>query len=317
MIPLLMLFIATCAQADSQSPDLKPIRSILEMPDSQIDLARAKLAIDKMIDPSIDVEANLTAIESAVIQIKAMLPPDASREAKLDALRTYLYSAVPWNNQQPYRYDLNDPLGRKIANKLLQNYLASKKGNCVSMPILFIILGQRLGLDVTAALAPLHVLVKYRDGAGKYINLEATSGANPTRDIWYQQQLPMTDKAIANGVYLRPLSKKETVATMALTLAENDMAQHQYEQAIDVADLVLEYSPKSVDAMLHKGTASARLIKEHFAKKYPSPSLIPQAERPYFEHLVQDNQYWFQKAEALGWREPTQTEEAKYLQSVK
>lgn len=247
-----------------------------------------------------------------------MLPPNASSRAKLEALKTYLYTAGPWNNQQPYQYDFDDPLGQKISNKLLPVYLASRKGNCVSMPLLFIILGQRLGLDVTAAHAPLHVLVKYRDSSSKnYINLEATSGANPARDVWYQQQFPMTDQAIANGIYLRPLSKKETVAAMVLTLAESYMQQRQYERAIDVADLVLEYDPKSVNAMLHKGSACAWLIRERFQKKYPTPNLIPPEERQYYVYLDQSNRSLYQKAEALGWREPTQAEDAKYLQTIK
>ena len=113
----------------------------------------------------------------------------------------------------------------------------------------------------------------------------------------------MTDQAIANGINLRPLSKKETVAAMALTLAENYMGQGQYERVIDVADLVLEYDPKSVDAMLHKGSACARLIRERFQKKYPTPNLIPPKERLLFQYLAQNNQYWFQRAEALGWRD--------------
>lgn len=316
MLLILPILAVPCASADNHSPDLKPIQAILEQPESQIDLAKAKLVIDKVINPLLDVEANLKTIDATVARIQAMLPPNASNQAKLEALKTYLYTAGPWNGQRPYQYDFDDPLGQKISNKLLPSYLASRKGNCVSMPFLFIILGQRLELDVTAALAPLHILVKYRDSSGNYINLEATSGANPTRDIWYRQQSPMTDQAIANGIYLRPLSKKETVAVMTLTLVENYMKQRQYRQAIDVADLVLEYAPKSVDAMLHKGSACARLIGGRFERKYPTPNLIPPEERPYFEYLARNNRYWFQRAEALGWREPTQAEETKYLHTL-
>jgi len=312
-----LAFSTISARADSQPLNLKPIQAILQQPDNQIDLAKAKLVIDKMINPLIDVDANLKLIDTTVAKIQAMLPPNASSQDKLDALRTYLYTAGPWNNQRPYQYDFDDPLGQKISNKLLPTYMASRKGNCVSMPYLFIILGQRLGLDVTAALAPLHVLVKYRESSANYINLEATSGANPARDVWIRQQFIMTNEAIANGIYLRPLSKKETVAAMMLTLAEYYMHQQHYEQGFEVANLVLAYDSKSVDAMLHKGSGSARLIKERFVKNYPSPNQIPQAERPDFERLAKDNQYWYQQAESLGWREPTQAEDAKYLQTMR
>ena len=132
-------------------PRLKPIQAILQQPENQIDLARAKLVIDKTINPLIDVDANLKTIAATVAKIQAMLPLNASSQAKLEALKTYLYTAGSWNGQRPYQYDFDDPLGRNISNKLLPTYMVSRKGNCVSMPFLFIILDQRLGLDVTAA----------------------------------------------------------------------------------------------------------------------------------------------------------------------
>jgi len=66
---------------------------------------------------------------------------------------------------------------------LLQRYLTTRRGNCITMPILFLALGQRLGLTMTLAEAPLHVFVKYTDDDGAVWNLEATSGGGVTRDV--------------------------------------------------------------------------------------------------------------------------------------
>ncbi len=303
-----------------KSVDLKTaqrIRAILKQPEQQIDLGRTKLTIDKMIDPTIDVEASLKKIDAMVAQIRAMPEFGASSTAKLLALRRYLYEPSEWNNHQPYQYDLDDPLGTRISNKLLPTYLASKKGNCVSMPFLFIILGQRLGIDVTASSAPLHVLAKVKDEAtGAWYNVEPTSGANPTRDIWYRSQMPMMDQAIANGVFLQPLTKKETVALMAETLAEHYFDQQEFEKAITIADLALQYYPKYVEAMIRKGSSYYRLLAKYYLEKYRSPNDIPIRERGYFEHLSHNNLQWFAKAEALGWRQPSKEDDEKYIQKV-
>ena len=56
----------------------------------------------------------------------------------MQALKRYIYEPGEWNNFQPYQYDMDDPLGTKLSNKLLSHYLAAKKGNCVTMPFLFI-----------------------------------------------------------------------------------------------------------------------------------------------------------------------------------
>jgi hypothetical protein len=78
------------------------------------------------------------------------------------------------------------------------------------------------GLIPTYSTAPTHVLVKYTDSKTEQTyNLETTSGANFSRDMWYQQTMHITDEALANRIYLQKLSKQETVAVMATVLAEN------------------------------------------------------------------------------------------------
>jgi hypothetical protein len=128
--------------------------------------------------------------------------------------------------------------------------------------------------------------------------------------------MPMTDEAIANGVYLQPLTRTETAALIVTTLAEHYFAQGQYEKAIVVADIILEHYPKSVGTMVLKAAAFGRLRRQEFMAKYPSPAQIPAAERGYFGYLSSNNQRWFAQAEALGWREETSEEERKYLENI-
>lgn len=292
------------------------LRAILRQPGPGIDLARTKLTIDQLIDPTVDIDANLKKIDAMTAEIKVMAGVGASSTARVLAIKRYLYEPGTWNDFQPYQYDLDDPLGTKVSNKLLPHYLVSKKGNCVTMPFLFLILGQRLGLDVTAATAPLHILVRFKDEAGTSYNLETTSGADPARDAWYREQMPMTDQAIANGVYLRALSRRETVALMGTTLAEYYFELGEFEKAITIADLTLQYYPKDVDAMIMKGSAYYRLIGKYYGE-YRSPGEIPPNRRGYFEYLSKNNLQWFAKAEALGWREPRKGDDEKYLRSIK
>ena len=282
-----------------------------------MDLAVVKLTIDKMIEPSIDINANLKKIDSIVAQILAMAGSNPSSNAKLLALKRYMYEKGPWNDNEPYQYDFADPRGTKISNKLLPTYLATKKGNCVSMPFLFVVLGQRLGLDVSASTAPEHYFVKYTDpDVGITYNLETTSGANPTRDMWYRQEMPMTDKAIANGIYLQTLTKRETAALMATILAENFAERREPEKVIAIADAVLPFYPNNIGLILGKGSAYSRLIKRDFVAKYPRPTDIPAAEVPYFRFLSGQNRLWFSKAESLGWQQPSMAQEARYQEIV-
>jgi hypothetical protein len=55
----------------------------------------------------------------------------------------------------------------------------------------------------------------WRYETGREINLEATSGALPSRMAWYRQNLPMTDRAIESGLYVRTLTRRQAIAHMA------------------------------------------------------------------------------------------------------
>jgi len=165
------------------SPEVKRVRAMLQQPESKLDYAKIKLTIDSMIDPKLDVATGMKRIDDMIARIRSMLSATPSDKEKLTALTTYLYSPGQWNDYQPFRYDFNDPMGTKLSNKLLQNYIASRQGNCVSMPVLFIILGARLGLDLRGSTAPMHFFVKYTDlDSGTTYNLEATSGALPSKN---------------------------------------------------------------------------------------------------------------------------------------
>src|SRR5439155_14758082 len=109
-------------------------------------------------------------------------------------------------------------------------------------------------------------------------NLETTSGAGFTRDIWYRRNLPMTDAAITNGVYLKTLSRREAYAVMATLVIDYLLATGRYKDAIAVADIILAAYPANAYALVKKGTGYYRLMDRDIMRKYPSPGDIPPGE---------------------------------------
>jgi hypothetical protein len=119
----ILFLLATCqlgggasafAQSTSHAPDLAAIRRILELPADQLDLARAKLTIDQMMDPKIDIDEEIQRIESMVEGVKSIIPAGANALQKVAALRLYLHEPGPWNAHRAFGYDFDDPLGKRI-----------------------------------------------------------------------------------------------------------------------------------------------------------------------------------------------------------
>lgn len=286
------------------------VRAVMTTPNDRIDFAEAKLTFDKLYDPTTDVSGRLKDIDAMAQAIRTMAGPSAPPRLRLAMLRKYVYDAGPWNRNNPYQYDLTDPLGRKPANRLLSTYLKTHRGNCVSMPILFAALAQRLGLNVTLSTAPRHMFVKYIDAAtGKAFNLETTNGASPARDVWIRHLMPMTDRAIANGLYLKTLSKKEALAAMAGIVLERAFAERQFQKAWDVAEVLRPYYPNNIAVLLAPADAAVGLLREEYLSKYTKRSEVPPELTPRLAFLERTVSESLNHAHALGWRE-TDGEEA-------
>jgi len=294
--------------ADAQqalSAPARTIQNILTTPREQTDLARVKFTIDQIIDPTIEIDAGIQQIDDMARTVKRMAGVSATSMQKMQAIRKFIYQAGDWNGHRPFQYDHTDPLGLKISNKLMANYISQRGGNCITMPFLFILLADRMGLDVTASTAPLHVFVKFTDDAtGATFNVETTSGANPARDIWYRQNMPMTELALRNGVYMQPLTRKETIVVMATVLVEYYLNQKQYDKTIEMAEMLLLHYPQSAYLHTKIGTAYHGMLNDNFYQRYPRLKDIPQQERQVYQFWSEQNHMAFDKAEALGWQPP-------------
>lgn len=309
---LLLLCIATCANAT----DLAPLRAQFELPPGDIDYAVAKLVVDRLVDPTTGADAVRREVDAWERAVRGNIDAHASTRQVLDALLRTLYEPGPWNQHRPFAYDLTDPFGRNAANKRLATYLAARKGNCVSMPLLVLIVGQRLGLPVALATAPQHVLVKFADAeTDTWWNIEATAGGFKF-DSSVERDTGITQRAIDNRLYLRPLSPREGLGVIASTLMEHFASRKDGESLMDVADLALSANPNDPVAMVWKANAYNLLLQARFTSRYPTPGDIPPGQRDDYLRLSRENLAWFEKAESLGWVETTPEQDAAYLQSL-
>ena len=296
-------------------PNLRVLRALIPRDSASLDDALAKVTIDHMIDPTVDVQSTLKELDHWADVVQARLPAHATHLQKLLLLGSTIYEPGPWNDGHPFTYDLDDPFGRVIQNKLIATFLKTRKGNCVSMPMFVVILGQKLGLDVTLAAAPNHNLVKYRQDDGTWINIEATSGMSMA-DSDYQRLLDISPLGMRSGIYLRPLKPRQALGLMMVDL-EDFYAKHRSpEHQLGLTALALELNPDDSFSIIRRADAFYSLLQTRYVKPYPQPDLIPPALRPDFEMLMRGNVGLFQRVEALGWHQPTNDEDAAYLKRI-
>jgi hypothetical protein len=133
------------------------------------------------------------------------------------------------------------------------------------------------------------------------MNLEATSGALPARPEWIRQNLPMSDRAIASGLYMRTLSRREAVALMASTVLDYLLAERRFEESIEVAEIILRHYPRDGYTMVKLGSAYGEMMRAEFIERFPNRQAVPPSLQPRYAMLAERNRSAFQAAEALGW----------------
>jgi hypothetical protein len=85
------------------------------------------------------VAATMAELDQMAEEARRLAGPSPTEGDLLAALRKLIYESGPWNGYRPFAYDHSDPYGDHISNKLLHAYLATRLGNCISMPVLFLI----------------------------------------------------------------------------------------------------------------------------------------------------------------------------------
>lgn len=311
-VSLVVLLVSSPVSAQASDD----ISDILTLPEEEIDLGIARLIIEERLYSNIDVDKSLREIDRIISIIKSMPEFGDSSLEKMGTVLRYLYTPGPWNDFKSYKYDLSDPFGTKNPlSKSISYYIATKTGNCVSMPILVTILGDRLDVNVHLSIAPLHVFARFTDDQGDVTNIETTSGTLLS-DEEYVKAFDIHPDAIKHGIYLQDLSRKEAIAFMLYDIGRQYLHSGRYDEVLKLSDLMLKYHPKLVNAMLLKGNVYSMKLSDELTSLRQNGKPITLGVRQRLDPLYEKNLFWFSKAESLGWREPSADFDKRYLQQI-
>jgi regulator of sirC expression with transglutaminase-like and TPR domain len=171
-------------------------------------VGRAALIIAKDVYPDLDIRAYSSKIDDLVMRIQLLVRGSTDPDYRVRALNTLLFS------REGFKYDYSDPFAKKLNNCYLNGILDTKRGSCVTMPVLYLSVAQRLGYPVYMATAPDHYFLRYVDPRLKEQNIEATGGGGYSSDSQYIKDFQIPEKAIKNGEYLRTLTHRELLADL-------------------------------------------------------------------------------------------------------
>lgn len=191
------------------------------------------------------------------------------------AVFSYMTDSIPINSFKPCTYDFDDFMGDKDWTKMfVTKLIKTRNGNCHSLPYYYKILCEEIGGKVSLALAPNHVYIKHINEKGQWSNVELTNGGFP-RDQWIIKQMAISVEAIKSGIYMNPLSKKESIALTMFDLASAYEFQFGNDDfVLQTANTALQYFPNCIPLIMMKANCIRAKIEAEKKKASPNKEQI-------------------------------------------
>ena len=242
------------------SHSLDPFAQLLGGDDSRIDLARGCLMIAQDAYPGLDVDRYLGEIERMAIRLRARMPQANAAEERVVALNQFLFDDLGyWGNTDDY-YDPR--------NSYLNEVIDRKTGTPISLSILYMELGRRIGLPLEGVSFPGHFLVRLRLRGGMLM-LDPFAGGAPQSENELRARLQrVIPEGVARGVavadlpleqFLEPASNRQILTRVLRNLKGIYREKDKPERMLEVLNRMLVVAPDASSELRDRGYVYQRL----------------------------------------------------------
>jgi regulator of sirC expression with transglutaminase-like and TPR domain len=222
----------------------------VERPDADISLARAALALSRIEHPDLDVERYLGRLDGLAGEI-GRTRRDASPVERLHGLREYLFEELGFKGN---RADYYDP-----RNSFLSDVLDRRVGIPISLSLVLIEVGRRLGLPMEGIGLPGHFITGVRLDDAPILLDPFHGGAILTPEACRE----LVSKALGKRVRLTeasfaPVGHRQFLTRMLANLKGIYWRSEQWDKAARVSDHLISLDPAAGTERRDRGIALAK-----------------------------------------------------------
>lgn len=210
---------------------------LAQLENDQIDLAEGALLIAKDAYADLDIETYLKQLNQMATELQSQIGEKTDTSEQISHLNRYLFEAKGFagSSQENY-YDAR--------NSYLNEVLERKIGIPITLSIVYIEIGKRIGLPLVGVGFPGHFIVKHRNleavidpfQGGQILSDEDLS--ERLRQI-FRQSVPMHPR------FLQAVTNKEILARMLRNLRQIYFRAEEYEKAVRAAEQITWLAPQS------------------------------------------------------------------------
>jgi regulator of sirC expression with transglutaminase-like and TPR domain len=229
--------------------------STLVADDDSLLLTEAAVAIAQDAYPDLDLQGTLADIDALVLRMKRRLPDDAGVVQKLHMLNRFFFRELGFAGNMN---DYNDP-----DNSHLNIVLKKRRGIPISLAVLYVEMGQQIGLPVSGISFPGHFLLRVTTPAGE-VMLDPTTGTALSEARMIEMLEPYVGRSsdsVASTLraLLQPATPREIIARMLNNLKALYLENERWQRLLAVQQRLVILLPQNIEQVRDRGFAYARL----------------------------------------------------------
>jgi regulator of sirC expression with transglutaminase-like and TPR domain len=229
--------------------------------EAEIDLAHACLLIAQDRYPALDVGRYLGEIEAMALRLRGRMPQVAAAEEHVGALNEFLFGHLGYRGSNMDHY--YDP-----RNSYLNEVIERKTGIPITLCVLYMELGRRVGLPVEGVSFPGHFLVRVQVNGGLMV-LDPFAGGLPQSEADLRTRLTrVIPEGVADDVpvaelpldqFLEPASKRQILTRLLRNLKGIYRETNKPELLLEVLNRMLVIAPEAAAELRDRGYVYQRL----------------------------------------------------------
>jgi regulator of sirC expression with transglutaminase-like and TPR domain len=221
-------------------------------PEPALDLARAALLVAAESDPRMDVDRQLHTLDSWAAELRARLDPGWNNLQKLARLRNFVFEELGFRGDSKDYFSPN--------NSLLNQVMERRLGVPLTLSIIFMELGWRIGIPFEGIGFPGHFLIRLT-GEPRDLVLDPYNHARTMHEEDCRQLLDEVTggRLEFDGRMLASVSKREIITRLLRNLKGAYLRANQDEAALAAVERLLLIDPEDLDEVRDRGLLLFRL----------------------------------------------------------
>jgi regulator of sirC expression with transglutaminase-like and TPR domain len=230
-------------------PELRAFHDLVRGPDASLDLACAALAVARIEHPDLDDRHELARLDALATRVGAARRSDAA--ATLERLKRLLFDEEGFRGNADEYYDPR--------NSCLNDVLDRKLGIPITLSVLTMEVGRRVGLDIAGVGLPGHFIVSAALGSRSVLLDPFHGGAELTPE----SAADVAARAVGRPVRIQeshwaPCSRRQIVVRMLRNLKTTYARRSEWDRALGVIDRLLLIDAEAPMHVRDRGTVLVR-----------------------------------------------------------